>query len=135
MLFYTGIEYDVFAKLVRCLQWFELSYLYGWKPTVPLEDQLLMMLMKLTMNCHDIDLAERFAISQRAVDNIVHTLVPALHEVLIERFMSQQSQPQAKCKDSIPQAFSELSSVVRGLQFSETINAIDVGLPRDKIKH
>ena len=120
MLLYTSLQFDVFSVLLRCLQRFELTYYYGWTPTVPLDDQLLIVLMKLNMNCKDVDLAERFLISRASVANIIQTLIHALHELLYEGIMLQHFPSQAKCKGSMPQAFNEFSSA------RASIDAIEV---------
>lgn len=96
MLLYTSLQYDVFAMLVACLQRFELNYYFGWTPVLPMEEQLLITMMKLTMNCKDLDLAERFLISRATVSNIIHTLVHALHELLFEGVMAERFPSQAK---------------------------------------
>ena len=61
MLLYTSLQHDVFATLLSGIQRFALTYYRGWTPTsISLENQLLLTLMKLKMNCKDADLAFRF---------------------------------------------------------------------------
>lgn len=60
MLLYTSIQYDVFEVLVGLLGRFELNYFNGWSPSLNIENQLLIVLMKLKLNLRDIDLAHRY---------------------------------------------------------------------------
>jgi len=49
----------VFAVLVMTLKRFDLQYYASWEPvSVTLENQLLLTVMKLTMNSKDADLAD-----------------------------------------------------------------------------
>lgn len=54
---------------------------------IPLEDQLLMTLMKLKLNLRDLDLGERFKTSRSTVSNVVKTLIYALHQILFVRML------------------------------------------------
>ncbi|XP_067670925.1 uncharacterized protein [Haliotis asinina] len=83
MLFYTTLHYNVFKNICSMLERLDLNYCAGWKPsTISMENQLLLTLMKLTMDCKDLDLAQRFDISRATVSNISNTLIHALHELL-----------------------------------------------------
>lgn len=53
MLLYTSIQYDVFEVLVGLLGCFELNYFNGWSPSLNIENQLLIVLMKLKLNLRD----------------------------------------------------------------------------------
>jgi len=59
-VYHTGsLAYDVFAVLVMTLKRFDLQYYASWEPvSVTLENQLLLTVMKLTMNSKDADLAD-----------------------------------------------------------------------------
>ena len=108
MLLYTTLQLDVFLILVSLIKRFPLVYYAGWVPSMPLEDQLLLTLMKLSLNLRDCDLAHRFCISRTTVSNIFTTLIYALHEILFEEMMHIPSQ--IKCKGSMPKSFKEFSS-------------------------
>nr|XP_034315620.1 uncharacterized protein LOC117685373 isoform X2 [Crassostrea gigas] len=62
MLLYTSIQYDVFEVLMGLLGRFELNYFNGWSPSLNIENQLLIVFMKLKLNLRDIDLAHRINI-------------------------------------------------------------------------
>ncbi|XP_046584746.1 uncharacterized protein LOC124291719 [Haliotis rubra] len=82
MQLYTNLSYEVFKIICSRLEHFDLNYHAGWKPsTISMENQLLITLMKLTMNCKDLDLAQRFDISRATVSNIFNTLIHALQEL------------------------------------------------------
>ena len=89
MLMYTSFKYDIFSIVLKSLQRFELQYYSNWRPSMALQDQLLLTLMKLKLNLRDLDLADRFGISTATVANIFHTLVCALHEICFEGIMEQ----------------------------------------------
>ena len=111
MLLYTSLQYDVFAILVRCLQRFDMVYYAGWKVrSISLPNQVLMTLMKLKLNCRDLDLAERFCTSRSTVSNIIKTIICALHELLFVGVLKQGMPSQSKCKGSMPHSFEEFIS-------------------------
>ena len=70
--------------LVKFLERFQpFNYYTGLKITnIPLYDQLLMMLLKLKLNCRDLDLAKRFFVSKTTVSNMVKTIISVLYEIL-----------------------------------------------------
>jgi Helix-turn-helix of DDE superfamily endonuclease len=113
MFLYTSLQYDAFAVLLSRLQRFSLTYYRGWTPTsLSLDNQLLLTLIKLKMNCEDADFAFRFDCSLTTVSNIFYTLVGALHELLNNgRPISSCSfSSQLKCKGSMPKAFDGFGS-------------------------
>ena len=110
MLMYTSFKYDIFSIVLKSLQRFELQYYSNWRPSMALQDQLLLTLMKLKLNLRDLDLADRFGISTATVANIFHTLVCALHEIFFEGIMEQGMPSQLKCKGSMPKSFEEFGS-------------------------
>lgn len=64
-----------------CIQRFPLIYINNWNHgTISRTDHLFMTLMKLKLNCLNLDLAERFHITKTIVQNIVTTHFFALHE-------------------------------------------------------
>jgi DDE superfamily endonuclease/Helix-turn-helix of DDE superfamily endonuclease len=108
MLLYTSFPYDIFCVLLSTLTQFEpLNYHSGWRVTcLSLDDQLLLGLMKLKLNCKDLDLAHRFNVSAATVSNVFYTIVCALHEILYEGVMQNCGMPtQMKCKGSMPKSF------------------------------
>ena len=117
MLLYTSFTYDVFKFLCNTVDRFQpLTYYCGWRVTsVSSEDQLLLTLMKLTMNCKDLDLAERFCISKTSVSNIFHTYVCALHEILFDGILQSIGIP-SQCKCTLQNAlWTEQSTYPCGL--------------------
>ena len=111
MLFYTSFPFDIFSILLATLQRFEpLNYYSGWRVvSLSLDDQLLLVLMKLKLNCRDTDLAERFDVSRGTVSNIVNTLINA-HECLFVGILQRGIPSQVKCKGSMPKSFEEFAS-------------------------
>ena len=110
MLLYTSLRLDIFQIILKSLCRLRLTYYSGWQPSMLLEDQLLLTLMKLTLNLRDLDLAERFGVSRGTVSNIFQTLVHALHEMLVEGILFQGMPSQMKCKGSMPKSFEEFCS-------------------------
>ena len=110
MLMYTSVPHDIFNILITSLKRFQLKYYHGWTPRMTLEDQLLLTLMKLTMNCKKLDLAVRFNISHTAVDNIFKTLLHALHELLFVGVVDNKFPSQLKCKGSMTKSFEDFVS-------------------------
>uniref|UniRef100_K1PCU6 Transposase Helix-turn-helix domain-containing protein n=1 Tax=Magallana gigas TaxID=29159 RepID=K1PCU6_MAGGI len=104
MLLYTSIQYDVFEVLVGLLGRFELNYFNGWSPSLNIENQLLIVLMKLKLNLRDIDLAHRFCVSRSTISNIFNTLVHALHEMLYVGVVDTCFPSQLKCKGTASRA-------------------------------
>ncbi len=125
MRLYTTLTYDVFMILAKVLERFQLNYYMGWKVTsLSIEDQLLLTLMKLTLNAKDLDLAVRFDISRPTVSNIFHTFLHALHEILCEGIMFQGLPSQTKCKSSLPSGFGEFTAaraIIDGTEISQDI--------------
>jgi hypothetical protein len=108
MLLYTSLTSDVFDILARLLDRFDLAYYSGWKVEIlSTADQLLMTLMKLKLNCRDLDLAERFGVSSATVANIIKTFISALHEILVDGIISDYIPSQLKCAGSMPKSFEE----------------------------
>jgi AraC-like DNA-binding protein len=128
MRLFTSLPYDVFRILALTLNRFQLQYYFGWPPTsMSLDDQLLMTLMKLTMNCKDADLAHRFNCSRSTVSNVFNTFVHALHELLVDGIHDKIFPSQLKCKGSMPKVFDEFASA------RASIDAVEItqDIPRD----
>lgn len=89
MLLYASFFADTFRILENLVERMgPFNYYGGWTVVnFSVSDQLLMTLMKLRLNCRDLDLAERFNTSRATVSNIINTFVHALHEILFEGVM------------------------------------------------
>jgi hypothetical protein len=113
MLLYTSLPTDVFDVLANMLERMApFNYYAGWTVTCfSLRDQLLMALMKLRLNCKDLDLAVRFCTSRATVSNIINTYISVLHEILYDGVLKAVGIPsQLKCKGSMPKSFEDFSS-------------------------
>ena len=111
MLLYTSLQYDVVIILVGLLKRFPLCYYYGWTVVkIPLEDQLLMTLMKLKLNLRDLDLGERFKTSRSTVSNVVKTFIYALHEILFVSMLKGHIPSAQKCEASKPDSFKDFKN-------------------------
>nr|XP_022310617.1 uncharacterized protein LOC111115974 [Crassostrea virginica]XP_022310618.1 uncharacterized protein LOC111115974 [Crassostrea virginica] len=124
MLLYTSIQYDVFQVLVMLLGRFELKYFNGWTPSLSIENQLLIVLMKLKLNLRDTDLAHRFCVSRTTISNIFNTLLNALPEMLYVGVVDTCFPSQLKCKGSMPKSFAEFSSARASMDAIETTQDI-----------
>ena len=113
MLLYTSLQYDVFMILCSTLEdCGPLKYYYGWRVTcLSNEDILLLTLMKLRLNCRELDLSERFGVSRATIANVFNTYICALHEVLYTGVLVACRIPgQLKCKGSLPESFGDFAS-------------------------
>lgn len=128
MLLYTSLTSDVFDVLTSLLERFDLTYYSGWKVEgLSTADQLLMTLMKLKLNCRDLDLSERFGVSSTTVANIVKTFITALHEILVDGIVSDYIPSQLKCAGSMPKSFEEFVNARIVIDATE----ITVDIPRE----
>lgn len=108
---YTSLRPDMFHAIDEMMQRFQIKYIDGWRPSfISLTDQLLMTLMKITMNTPLLDLAERFNTSASSVNNIVTSQICAMHEVLYEGLIESRIPSLQKCKGSMPTSFGDFSS-------------------------
>lgn len=108
---YTSLRPDMFHTIDEMMQRFQVKYIDGWRPSfISLTDQLLMTLMKITMNTPLLDLAERFNTSASSVNNIVTSQICAMHEVLYEGLIESRIPSLQKCKGSMPTSFGDFSS-------------------------
>ncbi|XP_061174797.1 uncharacterized protein LOC133183938 [Saccostrea echinata] len=127
MLLYTSYPADIFHILENLLERMgPFNYYGGWTViNFSVGDQLLMTLMKLRLNCRDLDLAERFNTSRATVSNIINTFVHALHEILFEGVMKAVGIPsQLKCQGSMPKSFEEFSSARIAMDATEVTQDI-----------
>lgn len=138
MLLYTSFPYDVFIILVNVLKRMgPLNYYAGWQVTcISHENQLLLTLMKLRLNCRDLDLAERFLVSRTTVSNIVHTYVSALHEIFFNGIMQVVGLPsQLKCKGSLPKSFEEFASARIAMDATEVSQDVPSDLNKQSLSY
>lgn len=127
MLLYTSLSADVFQVLVSMLERMSpFNYYSGWTVTCfSIEDQLLMTLMKLRLNCKDLDLAVRFSTSRATVSNVINTYISVLHEILYEGVLKAVGIPsQLKCKGSMPKSFEDFSSARIAMDATEVIQDV-----------
>ena len=77
--------------------------------SISIEDQLLILLMRLKLDLPYFDLARRYTVSQTTIQNIVMTFLHALHEIFFEGMMdSLPSQQKNRC--SLPESFGDLAN-------------------------
>lgn len=101
----------MFHAIDEMMQRFQVKYIDGWRPSfISLTDQLLMTLMKITMNTPLLDLAERFNTSASSVNNIATSQICAMHEILYEGLIESRIPSLQKCKGSMPTSFGDFSS-------------------------
>ena len=107
-----------------------LNYYAGWRViSLPLPDQLLLTLMKLRLNCRDLDLAERFAVSRSTVSNVINTFICALHEMLFDGILSSVGIPsQRKCRGSMPKSFEDFVSARVAMDCTEVSQDIPANM-------
>ncbi len=108
---YTGISKAVFNSLASLIQRFTpLNYWSGSSFTsVSIEDQLLILLMKLRLDLPYFDLARRFSLSQTTIQNIFMTYIHVLHELLFLGMLNKiPSLEKNKC--SLPESFGSFSN-------------------------
>ena len=135
MLLYTSIPLDVFM-IIQTLARFTLRYYAGWKVTsLSFQYQLLLTLMKLRLDCRDLELAERFGVSRTTISNIVHTFIVALHELLFEGIGSAGKPSQQKCKGSMPKSFDEFVSARIAMDAIEIMQEIPSDLERQAVSY
>jgi len=107
---YTGFSSEAaFGVLVQTMQRFTFAYYRGWTVHMPLEDQLLLTVMKLRLNVPMLDLAARFGVSRTTVSNIFTTLICAMHEIFFQCCMNKIPSKQ-KTMASLPECFSPFPS-------------------------
>lgn len=127
MLLYTSFPPDVFQVLVNMVNRMSpFNYYPGWTVSCfTVEDQLLMTLMKLRLNCKDLDLAVRFNTSRGTVSNIINTFICVLHEILFEGVLQSVGIPsQLKCKGSLSKSFDDFSSARIAIDATEIIQDV-----------
>ncbi|KAJ8320530.1 hypothetical protein KUTeg_002117, partial [Tegillarca granosa] len=127
MLLYTSFPADIFNVIVNTLYRFvPFNYYAGWAVTCfSVEDQLLITLMKLRLNCKDMDLAVRFNTSRATISNILNTYISVLHEIFFEGVIQAVGIPsQLKCKGSLPKSFEHFTSARIAMDATEIIQDV-----------
>ncbi|XP_052809243.1 uncharacterized protein LOC128237697 [Mya arenaria] len=127
MLLYTSFPTDVFQVLASMVQRMApFNYYAGWTVTCfSIQDQLLMALMKLRLNCKDLDLAVRFNTSRATVSNVINTYISVLHEILHDGVLKAVGVPsQLKCKGSMPKSFENFTSARIAIDATEIIQDV-----------
>ena len=137
MLLYTSFSFDIFDILVNLLDRMQpLNYYAGWLVTsLPVADQLLLTLMKLRLNCRDLDSAKRFAISRTTVSNIIITFISALHEILFDGVMAVGIPSQRKCRGSMPKSFDDFPSARVAMDCTEVTQDIPADMNKQCLAH
>jgi len=138
MLLYTSFHSDIFDIILSLLERLQpLQYYSGWSVTLlSLGDQLLMTLMKLRLNCRDLDLAQRFAVSRATVSNVVNTLICALHEIFFDGVMLAVGIPsQQKCRGSMPKSFDDFISARVSMDCTEISQDIPADLNKQSLAY
>lgn len=136
MLLYTSLTYDMFSILVRIIQRFNFNYYCGWTVTMfSTEDQLLITMMKLTMNSKDADLSVRFQVSRTTIANVIQTYICALHEILFEGIMGKGIPSQTKCKGSLPKSFEDFTSARVAMDATEIIQDVPGDLKKQALSY
>lgn len=129
---YTSLRPDMFHAIDEMMQRFQIKYIDGWRPSfISLTDQLLMTLMKITMNIPLLDLAERFNTNASSVNNIVTSQTCAMHEVLYEGLIESRIPSLQKCKGSMPISFGDFSScriVLDATEINQDVSGNDMRL-------
>lgn len=127
MLLYTSFPADIFNVIVNTLYRFvPFNYYAGWAVTCfSVEDQLLITLMKLRLNCKDMDLAVRFNTSRATISNILNTYISVLHEIFFEGVIQAVGIPsQLKCNGSLPKSFEDFTSARIAMDATEIIQDV-----------
>lgn len=127
MLLYTSIPDDAYMVLVYVVKRKAPFNFYagGAVTCFSIEDQLLMVLMKLILNCRDMDLAVRFSTSRGTVSNVINTFLSLLHEMLYDGVLKAVGIPsQLKCKGSMPNSFKDITSARIAMDATEIIQDV-----------
>ncbi len=127
MLLYTSFPPDVFQLLVNMVNRMSpFNYYPGWTVSCfTVEDQLLMTLMKLRLNCKDLGLAVRFNTSRGTVSNIINTFICVLYELLFEGVLQSVGIPsQLNCKGSLSKSVDDFSCARIAIDATEIIQDV-----------
>jgi len=133
VIHYTGLTPDAFCILTDVVTSHPIHYYLGWQvECLPLQDQLLITLMKLKCNLTHTDIGVRFGISKQTVRNITTTFICFLHEFLFEGVMGRAGIPsQLKNQGCLPNSFSSFSNCRIILDCTE----VQIDVPRYSMAH
>lgn len=130
---YTRLRPDIFHIIDKMMQRFQIKYIDGWRPSfISLTDQLLMTIMKMTMNTPLLDLSEKFNTSASSVNtcNIVIFQMCAMHEVLYEGLIESRIPSLQKFNGYMP-CFGDFSScriVLNATEINQDVSGNDMRL-------
>ena len=82
---YTGIDRPVFQVIANTIEKFSpLNWCSGFQvKSICLEDQLLILLLRLRLDLPYFDLASRYSVSETTIKNIVITYLYSMHEIFL----------------------------------------------------
>lgn len=110
-LYTTLPDKQTFDLVVNMVSRFPIKYHANWNvKIIPIEDQLLLTLMKLRLNTPNLDLAVRFNVSTSTVTNIFLTMIEVLHRVLYKGMMHGKLPSLAKNQMSAPESFKPFTN-------------------------
>lgn len=99
ILFYTGVTKDVFRSLAEAV-----ATMTSTRSRLPLEDQLLLTLVRLRLGLLYEDLAMRFGISVTAICTIFHKMLKILKKIMEYVVLWL---PRERIQNSMPTSFVE----------------------------
>ncbi|XP_050315255.1 uncharacterized protein LOC126749581 [Anthonomus grandis grandis] len=112
-----------------------LKYYAGWNVRIiPKIDQLLMTLMKLTLNLPHDDLSIRFSCSTATVTNIIMTWIYALHKVLFKNLMKTIPSRQRN-QACLPIAFTNFRNCRIILDCTEIYSAVPASMENQRLTY
>ena len=108
---YTGIDRSVFQGIVTTIEKFSPLNLWSGFPvkSICLEDQLLILLLRLRLDLPYFDLASRYSVSETTIKNIVMIYLYAMHEIFFVGMMGELPS-QEKNKYCLPGSFGDITT-------------------------
>jgi len=108
---YTGIDRSVFQVIVSTIEKFSPLNMWSGFPvkSICLEDQLLILLLRLRLDLPYFDLASRYSVSETTIKNIVMTYLYAMHEIFFVGMMGELPS-QEKNKYCLPGSFGDITN-------------------------
>ena len=109
--YYTSLpSASLFRTLVTYVGMCKFDYHRFAVANMPLEDQLLMVLMKLRHNFGNVDMATRFAVSVGTVSNIFRTFVSLFAKALFEPVLAGKMPSREKNMTELPASFQKFKN-------------------------
>ena len=109
--YYTSLpSASIFRTLVTYVSLCEFGYHRFAVTNLPLEDQILLVLMRLRHNFGNVDLATRFAISVGTVSNIFRTFVALFAKALYEPVLGGKMPGREKNMTELPAPFEKFKN-------------------------